>query len=64
MDSDGNMTSYFFWVNVAHTKPDAIALASRLNLDFPRGNVYGFKAGLVCVSAAPKSLSFNSLTLS
>jgi hypothetical protein len=64
MDSNDNMASYFFWVNVAHTKPDAIALASRLNLDFPRGNVYGFKAGLMCVSEAPKSLSSNSLLLS
>ena len=63
MDSEDNMASVLFWVNTAHTKPQAIALASRLNLDFPRGNMYGFKAGLMCVEDVSKSLIFSSLPL-
>ncbi|MCJ1465209.1 hypothetical protein MMC07_003825 [Pseudocyphellaria aurata] len=37
--------SFHYWNNVAPTKPDAQALATRLDLDFP-SSYYGFKAGL------------------
>lgn len=47
MEPDGAMAPFNYWVNTAHTKPEAVALASRLNLEFPRGSMHGFKAGLL-----------------
>jgi hypothetical protein len=43
------MDPFSYWVNTAHTKPEAVTLATRLNIDLPRGEMRGFKAGLMCV---------------
>jgi hypothetical protein len=43
---DGSMAAFQYWMYKAHTQPEAVALASRLNLDIPQGMTYGFKGGL------------------
>jgi hypothetical protein len=39
--------SWGYWLNTVHTKPEARELAARLQLHMPRGEMHGFKAGLV-----------------
>lgn len=36
-----------YWLNTVHTKPKARELAARLQLHMPRGEMRGFKAGLM-----------------
>jgi hypothetical protein len=43
---DGSMAAFQYWMYKAHTQTEAVALASRLNLDIPQGMTYGFKGGL------------------
>ena len=38
---------HYYWNNVASTKPDAQALAARLNLELPNGSGTGIQTGLM-----------------
>jgi hypothetical protein len=39
--------SWAYWVHTTATNPSAISLARRLRLDLPKGDLYGFKAGMM-----------------
>jgi hypothetical protein len=40
-------SSWGYWLNTVHTKPEAGGSRARLQLHMPRGEMHGFKAGLV-----------------